>query len=319
MLPQANVLVTFNEQAVANDAHKRVIATHTLPLLRGGEVVTLTLPYVTGLGATQLNVALSCNGPCGNGTSAQTSNDQATVVVTQADLVLNNAGVVNGLGGPILRTYVRNMGVVSTTMAVMNVTAGFPEGEIDLGTAFLQINGETGLQPGATAVGELRLPVDNVFSSTVPLTVTVAPALDQPDFDQTNNRKVLLWSRLPDLSLKAGFAEITQGADAAQLTLTVFNDGYLPTPDSSVTVYNAAPEAGGSVIGTVSVPVLEPYSQTEVSLSLPGNVQRAWARVNADQRFSETSHANNDSFVGLPDLAETPPQSYRLLLPIVRR
>lgn len=319
MLPQANVAVTFNEQAVANDAQQRVIATHTLPLLRGGEAVTLTLPYVTGLGANQLNVALSCNGPCGNGTSAQTNNDQATVVVNQADLVLNNAGVVNGTAGPILRAYVRNTGVVSTSMAMMTVTAGFPEGEIDLGTAFLQINGETGLQPGATAVGELRLPVDTVFSSTVPLTVTVAPALDQSDFDQTNNRKVLLWSRLPDLSLKAGFAELTQDAAATQLTLSVFNDGYLPTLDSSVTVYTAAPEAGGSVIGTVPVPVLEPYSQTEVSLALPGNVQRAWVRVNATQSFSESSHANNDSFVGLPDLTETPPLTYRLLLPIVRR
>lgn len=183
----------------------------------------------------------------------------------------------------------------------------------------MQINGETGLQPGATAVGELRLPVDNVFSSTVPLTVTVAPVLDQPDFDQTNNRKVLLWSHLPDLSLKAGFAQLTQGAAATQLTLSVFNDGYLPTLDSSVTVYNAAPETGGSVIGTVPVPALEPYNQTEVSLALPGNVQRAWVRVNADQRFSESAHANNDSFVGLPDLPETPPLTYRLLLPIVRR
>lgn len=314
MLPQANVLVTFNERDGANDAQKRVIATHTVPVLRGGEAVTLTLPYVSGLGANQLQVTLSCNGPCGN-----VSNDQANVVVNQADLVLDNAGVVNGPAGPIVRAYVRNMGVVSTTMAVMNVAAGFPEGEIDLGTAFLQINGETGLQPGATAVGELRLPIDNVFSSTVPLTVTVAPILEQPDFDQTNNRKVLLWSRLPDLSLKAGFAELTQGADATALTLTVFNDGYLPTPDSSVTVYTAAPDAGGSIIGTVPVPALEPYTQTEVRLVLPGNVQRAWMRVNTEQSFSETSHANNDSFVGLPDLTETSPLTYRLLLPIVRR
>lgn len=319
MLPQTNVLVTFNERDAANDAQKREIATHTLPLLRGGEAVTLTLPYISGLGANQLNVTLSCNGPCGNGTSEQINNDQASVVVNQADLVLDNAGVVNGTAGPLVRTYVRNMGVVSTTMAVMTVTAGFPEGEIDLGTAFLQINGETGLQPGATAVGELRLPSDSGLSSTVPLTVTVAPALSQPDFDQSNNRKVLLWSRLPDLALKAGYAALTPGADATQLSLTVFNDGYLPTPESNVTVYNAAPEAGGNVIGTVSVPALEPYNQAEVSLLLPGNVQRVWVRGNAAQSFSEISYANNDSFVGLPDLTETPPQSYRLLLPIVRR
>lgn len=96
---------------------------------------------------------IGCGGPCG-----VAANDQVTVVVNRANLVLNNAGVINTSFGPIVRAYVSNQRVVSATMVAMTVTAGLPAGEQILGSTFFPMNSTTGLQPGAQAVGELALP-----------------------------------------------------------------------------------------------------------------------------------------------------------------
>jgi hypothetical protein len=313
MLPQSNVNVSFVEQNLADASLVRSLGAQTIPLLRGGEAISLSVPYHSAQGANGLTVALSCGGVCG-----VASNDQVTVVVNRANLVLNNAGVVNTLFGPIVRAYVSNQGVVGVPMVAMTVTAALPEGERLLGSTFFQMNSDTGVQPGAQVVGEFALPLDLAVGS-VPLTVTVAPAFAQPEGTLQDNHKTLLWSPLPDLALNGNFADLRQQDGQSNLMLTVFNQGYLPSVASTVSVYSADPTAGGTLIGSTPVDALAAYGQTELSLTLPGGLASVWLRVNAEASFAESNRANNDAFVGLPDTTGATEASYRLLLPLVRR
>ena len=313
MLPQSNVNVSVVEQSVANAGLVRSLGAQTIPLLRGGEAISLSVPYQSAQGANELTVALNCGAPCG-----VAANDQATVLVNRANLVLNNAGVINTSFGPIVRAYVSNQGVVSATMVAMTVTAGLPDGEQILGSTFFQMNSTTGLQPGAQVVGELALPLDLAVGS-VPLTVTVAPAFAQPEVTTQDNSKTLLWSQLPDLALNGNFADLRQQGGATTLALTVFNQGHLPTVASNVSVYSANPDAGGTLIGSAQVTPLAAYDQSEISLTLPGGIERVWLRVNAEATFAESNRANNDAFVGVPDTTGATEASYRVLLPLGRR
>ncbi|MCB0114453.1 MAG: hypothetical protein KDD84_10195, partial [Caldilineaceae bacterium] len=312
MLAQSNVTVIFSERDALNHAEKRVIASQTVPLLRGGEIAPVHLNYNTSAGATELAVALTCGGPCGNA-----HNDSAVTPGSLPDLQLTGADVVNAGGAPVVRASVVNNGVISATMVAMTVTANLDGVETELGSSLFKMSAVDGLQPGQSALGEFILDTADVISGSTPLTVTVSPVFGLNDFAEGDNTVQIEWVRRPNLSLRSDFVDTTTASNQTTVTLTVFNHSYLPTPATTVTAYTARPENGGAVLGTGVVPALDPYTEVPVTFTVPGAVDGVWLRANADKLFAELSRADNDVSTILPESAEAPESV--LYLPVVAR
>ncbi len=313
MAAQSNITVSVDELDAWTGIAKRQIHGQTVSMLRGGEALAIPIAYTSGQGANSLRVTLSCGGAaCGDDL-----NDGATVAVNQPNLVLTGAGVVQRSVNSVLRATVINSGVVSATMVVMTVTAGLPEGESVLGSTFLRMNGETGVLPGEEVFGEFILPADETLGESVPLTVTVAPAFGQPELSTADNTRSIVWQRQPNLYLLPDFVDKRQVGAQTTFTVTVFNDGALPTPATMLSAYSAEPDEGGSVLGSAAVPALEAYAQAAVELTLPGAVEGLFLRVNPEQNFAERTGADNDINTIKPISAETP--TFRILLPSVLR
>jgi hypothetical protein len=212
---------------------------------------------------------------------------------------------------------VTNSGVVSATMVMMTVSAGLPEGETVLGSTFFRMNGETGVLPGEEVFGELVMPAELDLGETVPLTVTVAPAFGQPELSVADNTRSIVWQRLPNLYLLPDFVDKTQIGSQTTFTVTIFNDSALATPASTLTAYSAEPEEGGSILGSVAIPALEPYGQAAVTLILNGAVDGVFLRANPDQIFAERTTADNDLNTLAPVSGDSP--TFRLMLPSIYR
>jgi len=317
MMAQEAVTVQLHEMTLTTPTTSRLIHEAQIEHIRGGETIALTVPYQPATEASQLQLLISCPG----GACGALENDQATIAVSQPNLVLTGADVIQGSGTPRVRAHVTNQGVVGTGMVAMSVTAALAEGNTLLGTTFFKMNGEEGLQPGASAVGEFVLPLTDIDidGDAIPLTVTVAPAFGQPELTVVDNSKEVLWLRLPDLTLDSDFVALQSQDTSTTAQITVFNDSYLDAPPSRVAAYSASPEEDGVLLTSVAVPAIAAYSQATVTLTVASEVHSLWLRVNADNAFAELTHANNDAvatrFIEPDDSAP----AHRVWLPLVSR
>lgn len=299
-LPASNVQVVLG----ASDARLPLagapvsaIATATLPSLRGGETLPVTLTVNLPARPNRLVPLLSCASAC-----VAALGPSAVATTTLPDLTVVHAAIDRDTldGATLVRAEIANTGVISAARAEMTVI----DEQGVLGTSEIYITPTTGLLPGARTQGFFALDTSAEFTGSKALSVSVRLLDDAGnalalDFNAADNNAGLDWVRLPDWALGNHSAVLgSPNASSTPITLTAYNEADVAASAVMVQVYSTHPDEGGTLLWQGEMPAADAWGHAQVVAQLPGQITRVYVRLNLPEAVEEMALANNTVRVG---------------------
>jgi hypothetical protein len=312
-LPASTVQVVIglsDARLPAASAAVSPIATTTLPSLRGGETLPVSLTVNLPARPNRLVALVSCASGC-----AAAPSPNAVITTTLPELVVTGVGPDRNTldGATLVRANIMNTGVISAARAEMMVSDASGE----LGTSEVFITPTTGLLPGQSVFAYVALDASTEFTGVKALTVTVRLLGAVGEVNLANNSASFGWVRQPDWSLTSGGTVLGLATSAGTpLTITAYNEADVAAPAVSVQVFSTHPDEGGTLLWQGQMPSAEAWGYARVVARLPGNVARAFVRLNAPEVVRELSLANNTARAG-KGFADA--VRFRVMLPVVRK
>ena len=147
--------------------------------------------------------------------------------------------------------------------------------------------------------GYFALDASTEFTSTKALTVSVKLLDAAGEMTEANNVAGFDWVQLPDWTLTNRSLALGAATSAGTpITITAYNESDVAAPAVNVQVFSTHPDEGGTLLWQGVMPSVEAWGHTLVVAKLPGSMPRAFVRLNAPERVSELSSANNTARAG---------------------
>ncbi len=286
-----------------------VIATVPLAALYPGDSLTAEAIWTAQVGRHELWVWIDPGGAVPEQT--ESNNRAMTSIAVDADLVAIGTYAVsdNPAPGDSITVYgvVRNLGGAAANNAGIRLLA-LAEGAPGPDTLVTLVLPLLGVGEADTVSGRWIAP-----AGISHLITTADPDSSITEWREDNNTRSEPMKVLADIAFVGESLEMTISPDSTHsISATLVNDGGLAVASVPVRFYRDDPMAQGALLGEVTLPGIEAFSEEQVQLIVPFQVGVVSLHVIADEPDSipERDEYNNRAqrqflFTLLPDLAIT--------------